>query len=408
VEVTLALNSGHVVSASVPSGTSRGSHEAFELIDGEERFYGYGVRKAAANINSSIAPALVGMSVSDLGALDRRLLELDGTEDKSGLGANALLPVSVAAVKAAAAAANLPVFRVLGGQAATRLPMPAATVIAGGKYSPSPLPFEDFLYIVEGFSSFKEAVEALAATRKRLEALLTARFGSSAEVGGALAPPLSEVREAFDFLLQAARDTGCEGRMHIGLDVAANEIYDNEKEMYRIGDNDLSAVELCEIYYDLATNYPLVYLEDPFYEEDFASHAALVSRLSATNCAVVGDDLFATNPRRLAKGVAEKAATEFLLKINQIGTVSEALHAGKIALENKLSVTVSLRSNETCDPFAADLAVAIGAQRIKSGSPVRAERNAKYNRLLRIEEDLGSAARFAGRGRPARIVWRPL
>ncbi len=398
VEVTLTLDSGASVNASVPSGTSRGGHEAFELFDGEERFKGYGVRKAAATVREKIAPVLKGMCVLDIAALDRRLIELDGTPDKSVLGANAILPVSVAAAKAAALATRLPVYRYLGGQVATRLPMPIATVIAGGEYSPSALPFEDFLYIVEGFSNISDAVEGLAATRARLGALLVQRFGPVAEVGGALAPPLSSVREAFDIMLQAAKDTGCEGRMNLALDVAANEIYDAASGTYALGDRRVQAPELCGVYLDLVREYPLLSIEDPFHEDDFAAHAELVTQLAAagSRCSVVGDDLFATNPTRIARGIAEKSATELLLKMNQIGTVSEAMQAGIIARENGMAVTVSLRSNETCDPFAADLAVALGAERIKSGSPVRAERNAKYNKLLQIEEELGTKARFAG------------
>lgn len=398
VEVTLTLESGSTVSASVPSGTSRGGYEAFELFDDEERYKGYGVRKAVLNVREKIAPAVKGMSVLDLAAVDNRLIELDGTKDKSRFGANAILPVSVAAAKAAAVATGLPVYRYLGGQAATKLPMPIATVIAGGEYSPSALPFEDFLYIVEGFSCFTDALEGLAATRAQLGKLLTKRFGPIADIGGALAPPLQSVHEAFDIMLQARKDTGCEGRINLALDVAANEIYDAQSGTYDLGDRRLSALELCDVYMELVKAYPLLSIEDPFHEDDFSAHADLVAKLAAANsrCSVVGDDLFATNPKRIVRGIADKAATELLLKMNQIGTVTEAMHAGKFAQENGLAVTVSLRSNDTCDSFAADLAVALGAERIKSGSPVRAERNAKYNRLLHIEEELGTSARFAG------------
>lgn len=400
LEVELTLDSMQTVTASVPSGTSRGGHEAFELFDGGERHQGYGVRKAVANVREKIAPALRGMSVMDLAAVDKKLLELDGTKDKSGLGANALLPVSVASAKAAALAASLPVYRYLGGQAATRLPMPIATVIAGGEFSPSALPFEDFLYIVEGFSTFGDALEALAATRRHLEKILTARYGVIPDVGGALAPPLQSTEEAFDVMLQAAKEAGYDGRMNLALDVAANEIYDAKSNTYRLGEKRLAAQELCEVYLDLAASYPLLSIEDPFFEDDFAAHTDLAAKLATKNprCALVGDDLFATNPERILKGIRQKAATELLLKINQIGTVSESMAAGKIAKENSMNVTVSMRSNDTCDPFVADLAVAMGAERIKCGSPVRAERNAKYNRLLLIEEELGSSARFAGMG----------
>lgn len=398
VEVSMTLDNGVSTTASVPSGTSRGSHEAFELFDRETRHKGYGVRTAAANVRDCIAPALIGASVMDQGAFDARLLELDGTEDKSNLGANAILPVSVAAAKAAAATAGLPVYRYLGGQIANRLPMPIATVIAGGEYSPSALPFEDFLYIVKDFPTFAEALDALAETRRELETILTRRYGTISDVGGALAPPLASVEEAFDVMLEACRAAGYEGRMDLALDVAANEIYDAETQRYTLGDRKVGAEELCGIYCTLAESYPLRFIEDGFHEEDFASHARLKAELEARRipCSVVGDDLFVTNPKRLLHGIECRAASEMLFKINQIGTLTEAMLAAAIAHENGLAITLSLRSNDTSDPFVADMAVAIGAKRIKAGSPVRAERTAKYNRLLAIEDELGARARFSG------------
>ena len=398
LDVEILLSNGVLTSASVPSGTSRGGHEAFELYDGDKRYGGYGVRQAVNNVNTLIADRLRGMSPMDLSAIDQAMLELDGTPDKHRLGGNAILPVSVAAAKGAALTAEIPLYRYLGGLAATRLPMPIATVIAGGEYSPSALPFEDFLYIVEGYECFADALEALAATRKQLEINLTKRFGIVADVGGALAPPIESVEQAFDIMLEAVSQTGNEGRMGLALDVAANELYDKKNDTYNLGTRQVGSEELTNYYLELVDSYPLRFIEDPFREDDYAAHSRLTKRLGekAVSCSVVGDDLFATNPVRIAKGIEEKAATELLLKINQIGTVTEALDAGNVAREGNLDITVSLRSNDTPDSFISDLAVALGAIRLKAGSPVRAERNAKYNRLLAIESDLGANARFAG------------
>jgi enolase len=398
VEVMMTLENGMSAMASVPSGTSRGGHEAFELLDGETRFHGYGVRKAVANVQAEIFSSIKGMDVLNQANLDHALLKLDGTPDKHRLGANAILPVSIAAAKVAALFTGQSVYRYLGGQGVTRLPMPIATVIAGGEYSPSTLAFEDFLYIVEDFSSFHEALEALAETRAVLGAMLTERYGTLAEVGGALAPPLRSTEEAFDAMLEACEKAGYGGKMALALDVAATELYRQEDQTYQLGENRIGTDALLELYCSLAKAYPLRFIEDPFHEDDFASHASLLEKLLRIDpcCSVVGDDLFATNPERLAYGIKCRAATEMLFKINQIGTVTEALLAASIASENGLALTLSLRSNDTGDDFVADLAVAIGAKRFKAGSPVRAERNAKYNRLLAIEEELGRTARFSG------------
>lgn len=386
VEARVITRRGTEVEASVPSGTSKGRHEAFELYDGGKRYRGLGVRKAVENINRVIAPALEGMDAAEQRRIDARLIDLDGTENKQRLGGNAILAVSAACAKAGAASSGLPPYRYLGGLGAPRVPAPMVTVLAGGSHSPSPLPFEDYLLIFGGFPSFPEAVEAVVETRLLLGTMARDRFGAVPEVGGALAPPLKDTRQAFDLLLEAAGRCGYAGKISLGLDAAVNELYVSEKDLYRVGGEEMRAEDLQEHYVRLAKDYPLGYIEDPFHEEDFAHFAALARELPGIS--IVGDDLYASSPKRIAEGIGLKAGNGVLLKINQIGTVSEALDAAFLALRNDFQVHVSLRSNETNDDFIADFAAAIGARQAKLGSPFRGEKTAKYNRLLKIEEEL--------------------
>ena len=386
VEASVTTTTGITACASVPSGTSKGRHEASEVRDGGHRFRGLGCHRAAANVRDEIAPALRGMPISAQSAIDARMIETDGTSNKGRLGANAILSVSVACAKAAAAAAGVSVYRYLGGGSLHAMPAPMATVIAGGAHSSSALDFEDYLYILDGFESVAEAVEALWETRIVLEEILTARFGTIADVGGALAPPIANSREAFDLMLEAAERGGCAGRARLGIDVAASELYDAARGLYRVGDSLLTPQDLAGRYIELVREYPLVFVEDPFDQDDFASHAGLTSALPGV--LVVGDDLFVSNPERIRHGIALHAANAVLLKVNQIGTVSEAIAAATVARVGGYTVTCSLRSHDTEDPFIADFAVAVGARLIKLGSPVRGERNAKYNRLMAIEEEL--------------------
>ena len=386
VEVCLTTNNGHIATASAPCGTSTGKYEAHALYDGGKRYGGLGVLGAVETVESRIAPALIGKKLEDLAALDQVMLDLDGTPNKSKLGGNAILPVSVACAKAAALANGNALYANLGAPSACRLPVPIATVLAGGSYSPSGLVFEDYLYIMDGFGSFSDALEALVSTRFTLQNILGKRFGPVPDVGGALAPPISDTRQAFDLMLDAVHEAGCDGQVRLGLDVAANEFYDRRQEGYKLESATVSAQELTMIYCELAKDYPLVFLEDAFHEDDFTSHAGLLQVLP--QCMIVGDDLFASHPMRIKKGIAQKAANAVLLKINQIGTVTEALEAARIARQGGMSITVSLRSNETNDDFIADLSVALAAEQIKLGSPVRGERNAKYNRLLAIQSQI--------------------
>jgi len=387
VEVRLSTARGLKVKASVPSGTSRGVYEAFELYDGGDRFRGRGVLRAVENVNQIIAPVIKGKDVTLQAEIDRTLIELDGTPNKSRLGGNAILAVSVACAKAGAESLGISLFRYLGGLRATRLPLPISTMIAGGGHSPSKLPFEDYLFLFSGFPTFALALEALLECRLALGEILKKKFGPVPEVGGALAPPIHETSQAFDLMLEAAERSGFGDRVALGLDVAASEIYLKDEDLYCLRNRKLKAADLAEEYTELAQNYPLDYIEDPFHQDDFAHFAELSAALP--NKLIVGDDLFVSNPRRLEEGIKKKAGNGLLLKINQVGTVREAIEAACMALRNHFEVTVSLRSNETNDDFIADLAVAVGAGQIKLGSPVRGERVAKYNRLLEIEQDLG-------------------
>lgn len=396
VEVELTTNDGIRVEASVPSGTSKGKYEAWEVYDGGERFRGLGVKKAAENVNREIAPKLIGENVFAQRRIDNLMIELDGTKNKQRLGGNAILAVSLAVAKAGAAAAGLPLYRYLGGLGSVRLPVPLATVISGGKHSPSSLDFEDYLLIFDGFTSFADALEALVEIRYILGKNLQKKFGLVADDGGALAPPLSDTPQAFDLMLEAVEQAGYGGKVALGLDAAASDLYLEDRGLYNVGGREMEPAELIDYYISLAKQYPLVFIEDPFDQDDFVSFAKLTAALPDRK--IVGDDLFVTNPERIKMGIEQKAGNTLLLKVNQIGTVSEAYDAGILALQNGLAVTVSLRSSDTNDSFIADLAVALGAEQIKLGSPVRGERNAKYNRLLKIEAELGSAVRFAGHG----------
>lgn len=395
VEVQLTTTGGIRVAASVPSGTSKGRYEAFELYDGGTRFRGRGVRKAIENIHRHIAPALKNKPVTHQSEIDSILIELDGTPGKSRFGGNALLPVSVACAKAGALACGSPCFQYLGGISAKHLPIPVATVLAGGEHAPSPLPFEDYLLIPHGFDSFGDSLEALVECRLVLGEKLSEKFGLVPEVGGALSPPIPRTEQAFGLLLNEVESLGFGGKISLGLDAAANELYLPDREAYRIGDEFLTADQLFDYYASLVKNFPFHYLEDPFHQDDFSGFASLTSKLEGIW--VVGDDLFASHPARITEGIRRRAGNALLLKINQIGTVTESLLAAHLASTNRMKVAVSVRSNETNDDFIAHFAVGIGAHLIKLGSPVRGERNAKYNCLWGIEKELGKRAAYAGK-----------
>lgn len=395
--VTLRAGGGIGVESSVPSGTSSGVHEVVEVLDKDERYRGRGVRTAAANVRRIIAPALVGLPVDDQEAIDETLCELDGTEDLSRLGANAVLAVSLAAARAGAASLSVPLYRYLGADGGMTLPVPIATVLAGGKHSPSSLEIEDYLLVPHGIRRFSDVVLALSETRTVLEEILVHRFGPVPDVGGALAPPLAGSRAAFEVMLEAADRAGYGGMMQLGVDVAASAFYDADRAAYDFEGSARTRSDMVRYFEELAKEFPLQFIEDAFEEDDFEGFAELTAALPDRE--IVGDDLFVSNATRIEAGIRMGAGNAVLLKVNQIGTVSGILAAARAAKSGAFSITVSLRSSDTNDSFIADLAVAIGARRIKLGSPVRGERNAKYNRLLAIEHELGASARLASTDR---------
>ncbi len=393
VGVTLRASSGIEVESSVPSGTSSGVHEVFELVDGGGRYRGRGVRKAAENVRSVIAPALFGLPIDDQQRIDDTLRSLDGTQDLRHLGANAVLAVSMAAARAGAASRGVALYRYLGAPERAVLPVPIATVLAGGMHSPSPLEIEDYMLIPNGFSRFSDALLALWETRTVLEEILVSRYGPIPDVGGALAPPLADSRAALAVMLEAAERAGYGGMMQLGVDVAASAFYDRAAATYALEGRSRTRADMVGYFHALASEFPLQFIEDAFEEDDFEGFRLLTEALPDHE--IVGDDLFVSNAARIEAGIRAGAANAVLLKVNQIGTVSGILAAAQAAVKGSFALTVSLRSSDTNDSFIADLAVAIGARRIKLGSPVRGERNAKYNRLLAIEHELGAEASLA-------------
>jgi enolase len=381
--------------ASVPSGASTGTNEALELRDADpNRYGGKGVLTAVKNVNTIIQKELLGLDVRNQREIDELMIELDETDNKSNLGANAILGVSMAVAKAAADSVNIPLYRYFGGSNAFTLPVPTMNVLNGGKHAGNDLAIQEFMIQPKGAETFYEALQMGAEIYHVLGKLLEKKYGrSSTNVGyeGGYAPKMSESVEALDALVQAIEEAGyTESEVTIGLDAAASEFY--EEELYNIDGKKLSAPELLDYYVELVNSYPILSIEDPFYEEAFEDFEALTNELWDT--IIVGDDLFVTNIERLSKGVDMGAANALLLKINQIGTLSEAFDAATMASRNGYTVIVSHRSAETEDTTISDLAVAIGAEMIKTGAPARGERTAKYNQLLRIEEDLGEVAHY--------------
>ncbi|WP_135606592.1 phosphopyruvate hydratase [Methanococcoides sp. NM1] len=381
--------------ASVPSGASTGSNEALELRDKEDdRYNGKGVLDAVENVNSTFAKELLGMDVRNQREIDELMIALDGTDNKMTFGANAILGVSMAVAKAAADSLNMPLYRYLGGTNAFALPVPTMNVINGGKHAGNELSIQEFMIQPKGADTYSNALRMGTETYHALGKVLEDKYGASAtNVGyeGGYAPPISMTSDALDALVSAIDEAGyTESEITIGLDAAASEFFEDGK--YSIDGNMLTPAELVDYYLELIDTYPILSIEDPFHEESFEDFATLTSE--AWDTIIVGDDLFVTNVNRLAKGVEMDAANALLLKINQIGTISESFDAANLALRNGYSVVVSHRSAETEDPMIADISVAIGADLIKTGAPARSERTAKYNQLLRIEEDLGDSARY--------------
>ena len=394
VEAEVGLSSGARGRAAVPSGASTGVHEAVELRDGGPDWNGKGVTQAVANVEEEIAAAVRGLDAADQEALDRRLVELDGTANKGRLGANAILAVSLAAAKAAAADAGEPLYRRLGGAEARTLPVPMLNVINGGAHAQNSIDLQEFMLAPVGATSFAEALQIGAECFHALKALLHER-GLPTAVGdeGGFAPDLGSSEEAIDVVLEAADRAGHADRVAIALDPAATEIW--RDGAYRFEGREKSPDEMIAFWAGLVASYPIVSIEDPLAEDEWAAWEQLTSRVGE-RVQLVGDDLFVTNPSRLRRGIDERVGNAILIKVNQIGTLTETLEAIRLAQQNGYSAVISHRSGETEDTTIADLAVATNAGQIKTGAPSRSDRVAKYNQLLRIEEELGDRAEFPG------------
>lgn len=396
VEAEVLLAGGGFGRSAAPSGASTGALEAIELRDGGDRYGGKGVSRAVAAVNETIAPELVGMDATRQQAIDQIMIDLDGTPNKANLGANAILSVSLAVARAAAAQTGLPLFRYLGGPAARVLPVPLLNVLNGGAHAANSVDIQEFMIVPGGFPSFREALAAGVETYHALRKVLSGR-GLSTNVGdeGGFAPNLPTNRAALDLLVEAIEVAGYElgGEIALALDVASSELY--REGVYRLEGSDKVPGEMVEFLVDLVEDFPLVSIEDGMAEDDWDGWIELTSELGS-KVQLVGDDLFVTNTEILAQGIERRAANAVLVKVNQIGSLSETLATMEMASQAAFGRVVSHRSGETEDSFIADLAVATNAGQIKTGAPARAERTAKYNQLLRIEEDLGDEARYPG------------
>lgn len=398
VEVVVYLEDGSVGQAAVPSGASTGAFEALELRDQNKRFHGKGVQKAVANVNEKIAPKLLGMDALRQREVDAEMLALDGTPNKEKLGANAILGVSLAVAKAAANHLELPFFAYLGGVNAHQLPVPMMNVINGGVHADNNLDIQEFMIVPAGFFSFAEALRAGAEVYQTLKKVLTAR-NLSTSVGdeGGFAPNLKTNAEALEILVDAITNAGYQPgkEIFLALDIAATELY-QEGRYVLVGENRrLTSEELVAYYADLINSFPIVSLEDGLAEEDWQGWQILTKELGE-KIQLVGDDLFVTNPQRLSRGLKENVANSILIKLNQIGSLTETLDVIELAHKAGYTCVISHRSGETEDCSIADLAVATNAGQIKTGAPCRTDRVAKYNQLLRIEEYLGNAAYYPG------------
>ena len=396
VEVEVALDDGTLARAAVPSGASTGQFEAKELRDGGDRYGGKGVQKAVTAVLDDIAPELVGYEATEQRLLDQELIDLDGTPDKSRFGANAILGVSLAVARAAAESVGLPLFRYVGGPTAHVLPVPMMNIVNGGAHADSNVDVQEFMVAPIGATTFADALRWGAETYQSLKAVLKAK-GLSTGLGdeGGFAPNLGANRDALDLMVEAVEKAGYSVGSDIAfaLDVAATEFHTDGG--YRFEGTTRTADEMIAYYEELVAAYPIVSIEDPLDEEDWTGWARMTAVLGS-RVQIVGDDLFVTNPERLARGIAEQAANALLVKVNQIGTLTETLDAVALAHRSGYRCMMSHRSGETEDTTIADLAVAVDCGQIKTGAPARSDRVAKYNQLLRIEEELDEAARYAG------------
>ncbi len=407
VEVDLTTEEG-MFRAAVPSGASTGIHEALELRDGDKKRYGgKGVLKAVENINKKIAPIVIGMDPAMQAEIDRKLIEADGTESKSSLGANAILAVSMAACKAGAASKNIPLYRHIAELAGVKefvMPVPSFNVINGGTHAGNRLAMQEFMILPVGAQNFKEALRIGAETYHMLKSVIKERYGQDAvNVGdeGGFAPNIQDNKEGLELLKTAIDKAGYAGKVRIGMDVAASEFFKEKKYdlNFKSQDNDGSMVktgdELIELYREFVKEYHLISIEDPFDQDDWDSYMKL-TEVMGRDVQIVGDDMLVTNPKRIERAISGKNCNALLLKVNQIGTVTESIEACNMAKKAGWAVMVSHRSGETEDTFIADLVVGLKTGQIKTGAPCRSERLAKYNQLMRIEEELGKNCRYAG------------
>ena len=399
VEVDVTLADGSFGSAGVPSGASTGAHEAWEMRDGDKSVYmGKGVLKAVDNINGPLAEALEGLSATDQGLIDQVMIDADGTENKSNLGANALLGVSLATAKAAAMYTNQPLYRYLGGASATLLPAPMMNIVNGGEHADNSVDVQEFMVMPLGFERFSDALRCGCEIFHNLKKVLQGK-GLNTAVGdeGGFAPDLGSNVEALDLIMTAIEQAGYKPgeQVQIALDVAATEFYNKEKGTYHIDNKDLSGSDMVDFLADWASKYPICSIEDGLDEDDWDTWKLLTQKIG-DKVQLVGDDLFVTNTTRLQRGIDESIANSILIKVNQIGTLTETIGAIQLAHRNGYTSISSHRSGETEDSTIADLAVAMATGQIKTGSASRSDRMAKYNQLLRIEEQLGDAAVYAG------------
>ncbi|MEK9149147.1 MAG: phosphopyruvate hydratase [Candidatus Desantisbacteria bacterium] len=395
VEVEIELEDGAFGRASVPSGASTGTYEAVELRDGEGMFLGKGVQKAVENVNTIIAEEIIGEEAQDQRHIDSTLINLDGTENKSRLGANAILATSLAVAKAAACSCELPLYQYLGGPNAHILPIPFCNIINGGRHAENKLDIQEFMVVPQKGESFAEAIRKVVEIYHSLKAILKKK-GFSCSLGdeGGFAPDISSTREALDVILSAISDAGYKlGEIAIGLDVAASELYKDGR--YILEGRESSSSELIDFYESLIKDYPIISIEDGLSEDDWPGWEEMTKRLRGIQ--LVGDDIFVTNPKRLEEGIKRGVANSILIKLNQIGTLTETLDVIEQAKRAGYSFLISHRSGETEESFIADLSVATNSGKIKTGAPARMDRCAKYNQLLRIEEELGPSCVYAGK-----------
>ncbi|MFO7830287.1 MAG: phosphopyruvate hydratase [Bacteroidales bacterium] len=402
VEVEVVTTDGFVGRAAVPSGASTGVHEAVELRDGDKSTYmGKGVLKAVENVKTVINDELQGMFVDDQTAIDNALIKLDGTENKSNLGANAMLGVSLAAARAAATEYGLPLYRYIGGVSANTLPIPLMNILNGGQHADNKIDIQEFMIMPVGADTFKDALKMGVEVFHNLKAVLKAK-GHSTNVGdeGGFAPNLESNEEAIEVVLEAIEKAGYKpgADIFIALDPAASEFYDKKRKVYHFEstNQDLSSTDMVNYWKAWVEKYPILSIEDGLDEDDWTGWAELTKAIGH-KVQIVGDDLFVTNVKRLSRGIEENVANSILIKVNQIGTLTETINAIRMATENSYTSVISHRSGETEDTTIADLAVALNTGLIKTGSASRSDRIAKYNQLLRIEEALGSSARYPGK-----------